>query len=68
MMSEKLPPQINHYIFYGTKDKLSGDKAKDGRALACAVNSLGFDCTHDTILSDRKVFTRFNAILEEELW
>lgn len=68
MMNEKLPPHISHYIFFGTKDKLSGDKAKDERALACAVKSLEFDCTHDTILSDRKVFTRFNAVLEKELW
>ena len=67
-MNEKLPPHVSHYIFYGTKDELSGEKAKDERALSCAVKSWGFNCTHDNILSDRKVFAQFNAILEKELW
>lgn len=67
VMNEKLPPHIRHYIFYGSNDKLSGSKAVDERALGCAVKSMGFDCTHDTILSNRKVFTEFDAILEKEL-
>jgi len=67
-MEAKLSPHINHYIFYGINDKICGDKALDNRAVACAVRSFGFDCTHDTILSNRKVFFKFNEILEKELW
>lgn len=66
-MEDRLPANINHYIFYGKNDKVCGDKALDDRAVACAVKSFGFDCTHDTILSDRKVFTRFTEILDKEL-
>lgn len=68
IMKEKLPAHVRHYIFYGKNDRLSGSKATDERALDCAVKSFGFDCTHDTILSNRKVFSQFNAILEKELW
>jgi len=67
-LEKKLPSTIRHYNLYGKNDTLCGNKALDERALAGAVKSYGFDCTHDSILSDRKVFTRFNAILEEELW
>jgi hypothetical protein len=67
-MESKLPPQVKHYIFYGKNDKLSGDKALDDRAVAGAAKTCESDCTHDTILSDRRVFTTFNAILDKELW
>lgn len=67
-LDEKFPSHIRHYIFYGKNDTLSGNKAVDDRALACAVKSYGNDCTHDSILSDRAVFAQFNAILEKELW
>lgn len=66
-MNAKLPAHLRHYIFYGTNDVLSADKATDERAVSCAVKSLGFDCTHDTILIKRSVFEKFNAILEKEL-
>jgi hypothetical protein len=64
----QMPPTVRHYIFYGINDKLSGSKALDDRAVSCAVKCLEFDCTHDSILSSRKVFSQFNAILEKELW
>lgn len=67
-MEDKLPANINHYIFYGKNDKLCGDKALDERAVSCAIKSFGFDCTHNSILSDRKVFFQFNKILDKELW
>jgi pimeloyl-ACP methyl ester carboxylesterase len=67
-MGDKLPAYVNHYNLYGKNDKVCGDKALDDRAVACAVKSFGFDCTHDTILSDRKVFFKFNEILNKELW
>lgn len=66
-LEEKLPPHIRHYIFYGTNDKLSGNKALDERVVTSAVTTVGFDCTHDSILSDRKVFAQFKTILEKEL-
>lgn len=66
-LEEKPPPHIKHYIFYGKNDKLSGEKALDERAVAFAVKTFGFDCTHDSILSDRKVFVQFKTVLEKEL-
>jgi hypothetical protein len=68
MMEAKLPPTIKHYNFYGKYDKLCGNKALDDRVVTPAVKTSGFDCTHDTILSDRKVFFQFNEILNKELW
>lgn len=67
-METKLPSIIHYYNFYGKYDKRIGDTAVDHRAVSAAARSLGFDCNHDSILSDRKVFAQFNAILEKELW
>ena len=66
-MNEPLPAHVRHYIFYGTNDIMTSDKATDERAVSCAVQSLAFDCTHDSILVKRRVFERFNAILKKEL-
>jgi len=66
-LGEKLPGHVKHYIFYGKNDKICGDKALDERAVRSAVKTLEFECTHDTILSDRKVFAEFKTILEKEL-
>ncbi len=67
-MAEKLSPTIDHYIFYGKNDKLSREKALDARAVDSAIKTFGFDCTHDTILGDRKAYSRFIEILDKELW
>ena len=67
-LEAKLPAHVRHYNLYGKNDALAGNKATDERALACATKSFGFNCTHDSILSDRKAFAQFNAILEKELW
>lgn len=67
-MDTRLPTAIHHYSFYGKQDRLCGDAAVDHRAVSGAVNSMGFDSNHDSILSDREVFAQFNAILEKELW
>jgi len=67
-MDAKLPSAIQYYLFYGKTDKLSGDTALDSRAVAGAAGVYGFDCTHDGILSDRRVFFQFNAILEKEMF
>lgn len=66
-LESRLPPGITHYIFYGKYDKLCGNKALDERAVNSAAQTYGFDCTHDTILSDRNVFRKFREILEKEL-
>jgi pimeloyl-ACP methyl ester carboxylesterase len=66
-MSAELPPYIHYYLFYGKEDKVSKGKALDERATSGAHEKFGFDCTHDSILTDRKVFLKFNEILEKEL-
>ena len=66
-LENRLPPNVRHYIFYGKNDKHCGSKATDERAVACAVETFAFHCDHTSILSDRKVFLKFNEILEKEL-
>jgi pimeloyl-ACP methyl ester carboxylesterase len=67
-MNAELPAQIKYYLFYGKEDKLSKGKALDDRAMLNAREKFGFDCDHNTILTDRKVFIKFNEILEKELF
>ncbi len=52
----------------GKEDKVSKGRALDERAAAGAYEKLAFDCDHDSILSYRKVFIKFNEILEKELF
>ncbi len=66
-LDDRLPANVKHYIFYGTHDKVCGNTALDNRAVLGAVKAFDFDCTHSSILSDRKVFSQFNKILEKEL-
>jgi pimeloyl-ACP methyl ester carboxylesterase len=66
-MNTKLPSIIHYYLFYGKTDKLAGETALDSRAVVGAAGVYGFDCTHDSILSDRRVFSQFNKILEKGL-
>ena len=67
-MDTKLPSTTHYYLFYGNNDKLAGKTALDIRAVSCAVRVYGFDCTHDGILIDRKVFFQFDSILEKEMF
>jgi hypothetical protein len=67
-MNAELPAQIKYYLFYGKEDKLSKGKALDDRAMLNARGKIGFDCDHNSILTDRKVFIKFNEILEKELF
>ena len=67
-MNAKLPSSVHHYLFYGRADKLTGGAAPDSRAAAGCAGVYGFDCTHDGILIDRKIFFQFNAILEKEMF
>lgn len=66
-MNAKLPPSVRHYLFYGREDKLTGGAEPDSRATTGTAGVYGFDCTHDGILIDRRVFSRFNTILEKEM-
>jgi pimeloyl-ACP methyl ester carboxylesterase len=67
-MSAELPSNIRYYLFYGKEDKVSKGKALDERAALDACEKFAFDCDHYSILSDRKVFIKFNKILEKELF
>ncbi len=67
-MNAKLPSPVRHYLFYGRADKLTGGAEPDSRAAAGCAGVYGFDCTHDGILIDRRVYSQFNAILEKEMF
>jgi pimeloyl-ACP methyl ester carboxylesterase len=66
-LNAKLPRNIHYYLFYGKEDQVSEGRALDERASADARESLGFDCDHNSILTNRIVFKKFNNILEKEL-
>ena len=65
-LDAKLPPHIRHYLFYGKNDRLASDAALDERVVSCAVKTLGWDCSHDSILKNRDVFAEFQNILNRE--
>ncbi|HPD57190.1 MAG TPA: alpha/beta hydrolase [Smithellaceae bacterium] len=65
-LNAKLPGTISYYLFYGKEDDVSAGRALDDRVLLRAKDNFGFDCNHDTILSDRLVFRKFSEILEKE--
>jgi pimeloyl-ACP methyl ester carboxylesterase len=67
IMRARLPESMNYYLFYGKQDKISKGKAVDDRAFIEAKDHIGFDCDHETILSDRKVFDKYDEILDQEL-
>ena len=66
-LTRRLPEGVRHYIFYGSKDTLCGNKALDERATAGAVETFAFDSDHTSILSDRKASLTFNELLGREL-
>jgi pimeloyl-ACP methyl ester carboxylesterase len=68
IMRARLPGSISYYLFYGKQDKIAQGKAIDDRAFAEAKEHFAFDCDHETILSDRKVFDQFDRILGQELY
>ena len=65
-LSARLPRTVKHYLFYGRHDRVAGDGGMDERAQADARETFGFDCTHESILSDRAVFRRFSEIMDRE--
>jgi len=67
VMSARLPSHVSYYLFYGKQDKVTKGTAIDERVFGEAKGRFGFQCNHETILSDRDVFDRCNEILKKEL-
>jgi len=65
-LNTRLPHQVKHYLFYGRNDRVAGDGARDERVRADAAGTFAFDCTHESILSDRAVFRKFSEIMKKE--
>jgi len=66
-LEARLPRRVKHYLFYGRHDRVAGDGATDERVRSDAAGTFAFDCTHESILSDRAVFRKFNEIINKEL-
>jgi len=66
-MRSPIPESIGYYMFYGKSDIVSMEKALDDRAFEGAKEKFGFECGHDTILSEKSVFLKFSEILDREL-
>jgi pimeloyl-ACP methyl ester carboxylesterase len=66
VLRAKLPPHVNYYLFYGKEDSVAAGKALDERAFGGAKEKFGFDVDHDSILTDRKVFSKFREVLGKE--
>ncbi len=62
-LRKTLPPQIPYHLFYGKYDVVSGGRALDERIFKGAAGRHAFDVNHDSILSDKKVFIKYNDIL-----
>ena len=63
----KLPPHVSYYLFYGKQDQVSKGTAIDERVFSEAKEHVGFQCDHQTILSDRDVYDQYKEILKKEL-
>lgn len=60
-----LLPNVRYYLFYGREDTTSRGKALDERATSGARETIGMDCNHETILTDRNVFLKFKNIMDK---
>jgi len=67
-LNAKLPRNIRYYLFYGKNDRICEGRALDERAVSDARQIFGFDCDHDSILSDRSVFRKFHDTLQREFF
>ncbi len=67
VMRARLPSHVSYYLFYGKQDKVSKGTAIDERVFVEAKERFGFQCDHETILSDRNVFDQYDEILKKEL-
>ncbi|MBN1531758.1 MAG: hypothetical protein JXA20_03765 [Spirochaetes bacterium] len=66
-MRAPLPKSVKYCMFYGRNDSVSRGGALDERGFRGVEETIGVDCDHTTILSDRGVFDRFNDILRKRL-
>ena len=66
VMRARLPSHVSYYLFYGKQDKVTKGTAIDERVFAEAKGRFGFQCDHETILSDRNVFDQYDEILKKE--
>jgi pimeloyl-ACP methyl ester carboxylesterase len=62
-----IPAGTSYHLFYGTSDGVSAGRALDDRACRDAKGKHGFEVTHDTILSDRRVFGKYYEVLTTEM-
>ncbi len=64
-LGRTLPPQIPYHLFYGKNDRVSKGRALDERIITGAAGRHAFDVNHDSILSDKKVFIKYNDIMTD---
>jgi pimeloyl-ACP methyl ester carboxylesterase len=65
-MNAKLPRNVHCYLFYGKNDQVCEGRALDDRAVSDSKEIFSFDCDHNSILTDRNVFKKFNKLLQKE--
>ena len=66
-LDKNIPVSIDYYLFFGKQDTTSKGRALDARAYADAKGIFGFDTDHNTILSEKEVFDKFNELLNNKL-
>ncbi len=66
-LEARIPAGTSYHLFYGTADGVSEGRALDERASRDAKGKHGFEVTHDTILTDRKVFGKYYEVLTKEM-
>ncbi|MBU3914588.1 hypothetical protein KKA14_03555, partial [bacterium] len=67
-LGRSLPSSIPYFLFFGKEDSVSEGRALDERAFAGATGKHGFNVNHETILSDKAVFLKYNEILENHFF
>ncbi len=63
---KSLPQHLNYFLFYGRYDLISAGKAVDQRVFAGSAGHYFFDVNHQSILSERDVFKKFEQLLENQ--
>ncbi len=62
-LKRSIPDHIDYYLFFGKWDATSKERALDSRLYTEAKGIYGFNADHNTILSEKEVFDKFNEIL-----
>ncbi|MFH0974921.1 MAG: alpha/beta hydrolase [Spirochaetota bacterium] len=63
LLDKNISSSIDYYLFFGKNDNTSKGRALDARAYSGAKGIFGFNADHNTILSEKEVFDKFNEIL-----